>query len=587
MNVQDSTSTSLRTINSALKKLRGDINNIDVSGGVFERDGDNIKLKELDASGENFVFGVDSTTESGYKLVFIGEDSDTGVGAFRVGQFTNGAETAPIGLGSVAMGVNNKAEATYSSVLGGRSNVIDTSGVKSVIGGGNLNKILDSETSVISGGLENDISGGGGSSSIGGGQENKITDSAKATVSGGDKNKISGANLAYIGGGLANEITGSTNTVICGGDQNKISNSGASVICGGNQNDISGNSSKSFIGSGGNNNITNNSDYSFIGSGNSNEITINSEKSFIGSGSSNNITNNSIESFIGSGSGNDISGNSLSSFIGSGSSNNISSSSSDSFIGSGSSNNISSNSDRSFIGSGSSNNISSNSSDSFIGSGSSNNITNNSVSSAIIGGSNNDISGGSVASTILGGNNNDISGNYSIACGQNATVSSSNSFLWTDGTAYDLSGNRTFQVIIGTSGSSSARFTNESGVGVFFNSGSGVWDSTSDRNKKENIVEVNYDEILKSVDNIPIYEYNMINGTKRSIGPMAQDWYEQLDKPMLDTEGTSTYTSSKSGEELLSLGTIDLDGVALGAIKGLLKEIKDLKTRIEILENST
>ena len=84
---------------------------------------------------------------------------------------------------------------------------------------------------------------------------------------------------------------------------------------------------------------------------------------------------------------------------------------------------------------------------------------------------------------------------------------------------------------------------------------SSSWSSLSDRNKKDNIIKLNYINILEKLDKIDIYDYNYKSQDKsvRTMGPMAQEWYEQF----------------KTNKNQLMIEIIDLNGVSLVSIKGL------------------
>ncbi len=100
--------------------------------------------------------------------------------------------------------------------------------------------------------------------------------------------------------------------------------------------------------------------------------------------------------------------------------------------------------------------------------------------------------------------------------------------------------------------------------GVQLRQGSGTWASLSDRDSKENLDEVDYADILHKVVNLPIssWNYRAQGDGVRHIGPMAQDFFEAFDV----------------GTDDRHITTVDADGVALAAIKGL-------HERLEVLES--
>ena len=90
---------------------------------------------------------------------------------------------------------------------------------------------------------------------------------------------------------------------------------------------------------------------------------------------------------------------------------------------------------------------------------------------------------------------------------------------------------------------------------------------SSDRNRKEDIKEVNYREILALVNELPVSTWQYKGQTDRHLGPMAQDFYASFGLGQGDT----------------GIATIDADGVALAAIKGILSEMETMKNEIEAL----
>ena len=208
----------------------------------------------------------------------------------------------------------------------------------------------------------------------------------------------------------------------------------------------------------------------------------------------------------------------------------------------------------------------------------------NSTNSSIIGGVNNTISGIDsfiVASTgcsitssntaIIGsaGNTNITNSSNSVSFGGAITLTNATgSFVFNDSTgALSVTTPYTFTA----KASNGVTFYSDSGatVGVTLASGASSWSSVSDRNKKENIKEINYDEILNNIRNIPIYNYNYIGNNSKNpnnicIGPMAQDWNKQF----------------KHNDAPLTISTQDFDGVQLACIKSLIKKIDELESEI-------
>ena len=86
----------------------------------------------------------------------------------------------------------------------------------------------------------------------------------------------------------------------------------------------------------------------------------------------------------------------------------------------------------------------------------------------------------------------------------------------------------------------------------------------SDRNRKENILEIDYAQILSSVYYMPIYEWQYRGHDRRHIGPMAQDFHAAFGL----------------GEDDTGITNIDANGVAFASIKALYD--KNIKQQSEI-----
>lgn len=108
-------------------------------------------------------------------------------------------------------------------------------------------------------------------------------------------------------------------------------------------------------------------------------------------------------------------------------------------------------------------------------------------------------------------------------------------------------------------------------------SGSGSWSTLSDRNVKDNVAEVDGNEILAQIAAMPISKWNYITQDEsiRHIGPMAQDFYSAFGL----------------GEDNRRISSVDADGIALAAIKELHKvigeqaeELKSKNLKIQSLE---
>jgi hypothetical protein len=171
------------------------------------------------------------------------------------------------------------------------------------------------------------------------------------------------------------------------------------------------------------------------------------------------------------------------------------------------------------------------------------------ASYATVGGGKNNRASGQY-STIPGGYNNIASGIGSFAVGQNTTASHNGAFVWGDGTSSAYSTDTNQFLALASNG---VGFYTSFGSCLFF-SGSN-WTCTSDRNLKENFIEMKPQEILAALVEIPITQWNM-KGQDQSIyhvGPMAQDFYAAF----------------VLGEDDEHINTGDEIGIAYAAIQGL------------------
>jgi hypothetical protein len=197
---------------------------------------------------------------------------------------------------------------------------------------------------------------------------------------------------------------------------------------------------------------------------------------------------------------------------------------------------------------------------------------------AVISGGFNNTNAGEYA-TIPGGANNSVSsaGTYGFAAGDNATVTNTGSFVWSDGTGTLTASTANNSVTFRASGGYRL-FSDTGAAGVQLAPGGGAWTSLSDRNAKKNFQPVDAVAVLEKLAAIPIEQWNYKwekDTDVPNIGPMAQD-FKKAFYPGRDDKGIST---------------LEFDGVELAAIQGLNQkleqketEITDLKARLEKLE---
>ncbi len=366
---------------------------------------------------------------------------------------------------------------------------------------------------------------------------------------------------SFIGGGRENTVNNDYG-VIAGGRLNSISRL-YSFIGGGSNNRVFDDSS--VIVGGRNNFINEYGEYSFIGGGYENYIRSynpSDKNNTIGSGFYNTI-NNSYDAYIGGGSWNRISYGPFST------------------IGGGQKN-MSLEKGTTIAG------------------GRGNHITGEYCT--IGGGWMNLVDGYSYYSTIIGGSGNRVyASNNSVAMGGNARVWHNNSFVWSDSTCtgtelveannklgyhgskrsgggdvsdpFEQDCDHSLNCADVTTDTTAANqfMARARGGFVFYTAsstttgaqlpaGSGAWSSLSDRAAKENITELDGRIVLAKISDMPIstWNYKTQDDNIRHAGPMAQDFYAAFGL----------------GEDERHLSSVDVDGIALAAIKEL-KQQKD------------
>ncbi|MDB4917171.1 MAG: hypothetical protein JWM95_4815 [Gemmatimonadetes bacterium] len=106
-------------------------------------------------------------------------------------------------------------------------------------------------------------------------------------------------------------------------------------------------------------------------------------------------------------------------------------------------------------------------------------------------------------------------------------------------------------------------------TGAYLSTG-GVWTNASDVNRKHLFAPVDGEDVLQKLRALPItsWSYRTDNESVRHVGPTAQDFRAAFGL----------------GQDSVSIGTIDADGVSLIGVKALEKRTADQQARIETLE---
>ena len=162
------------------------------------------------------------------------------------------------------------------------------------------------------------------------------------------------------------------------------------------------------------------------------------------------------------------------------------------------------------------------------------------------------------------------SGTNTFAAGRLAYAVHNGSFVWADQVADTLFSSAVNQFSVRASGGTRIYSNSALTAGVTLAAGASSWSAVSDSALKRNIREVDYQDVLQKVAELPIsqWSYEAQDESIEHIGPMAQDFYRLFGL----------------GEDDKHINTLDPDGIALAAIKALYRENQDFKERLRKLE---
>jgi hypothetical protein len=197
--------------------------------------------------------------------------------------------------------------------------------------------------------------------------------------------------------------------------------------------------------------------------------------------------------------------------------------------------------------------------------------------SSIAGGLASVVIGPSIANGSFGvaiGLQNSASGQFSVAIGKNArTANRQGSVVIGDGCAsfssdsvYPTANN---QFIVRGCGGVKI-FTNQGlTAGVQLASGGSSWSVVSDRNRKENFLAVDGEDLLLRLRAVPVSTWNYLSQDRaiRHMGPMAQDFAAAFGL----------------GESELLINSLDLDGVNLAGVQALAARTDQMRAQMRSL----
>jgi hypothetical protein len=188
------------------------------------------------------------------------------------------------------------------------------------------------------------------------------------------------------------------------------------------------------------------------------------------------------------------------------------------------------------------------------------------------GGANNTAS--ATGATVPGGRQNSAGSDNTFAAGFRAQAAHAGSFVWADSSNFDFFSTANDQFSVRSTGG--ARFVSgidasgNPNAGVVLPASGGAWSSLSDRASKRAIKPASGHKVLRKLSSVPVstWSYRAQDDSIRHIGPMAQDFYRAFGV----------------GEDNKHISSVDADGVAMAAIKGLNRKVERLQRKVASLE---
>jgi trimeric autotransporter adhesin len=156
--------------------------------------------------------------------------------------------------------------------------------------------------------------------------------------------------------------------------------------------------------------------------------------------------------------------------------------------------------------------------------------------------------------------------NYSVAIGHRASTSGrTGAFVISDASTTDSTQATANNQFMSRFAGGYRLFTNSSRtIGVSLAASGNSWASISDRNRKENIVWLDGEDVLRRLRSVPVAPgtTSALETGARNIGPMAQDWHAAF--PL--------------NSDSLTINQADFDGVNLAAIQALERRTTDRRS---------
>jgi hypothetical protein len=185
----------------------------------------------------------------------------------------------------------------------------------------------------------------------------------------------------------------------------------------------------------------------------------------------------------------------------------------------------------------------------------------------VAGGERNTASGAHAA--IPGGISNVASGTGSLAAGVRAKATNDYSFVWGGSPDVDTTSTTNGQFVVRSPGGAKFLTSTNDSFGVQLSANGAGWSSISDSNAKTAVSVIDHRQTLAKLASLPVTEWRYKHDpSRRYIGPMAQDFHAAF----------------ALGSDNKTISTLDTDGVALSAIKGLAEELRAQDEKLEARE---
>lgn len=180
------------------------------------------------------------------------------------------------------------------------------------------------------------------------------------------------------------------------------------------------------------------------------------------------------------------------------------------------------------------------------------------------------------------------SGNASTAIGYAASTNGQGgSFVYGDFSTYPggtlVTSTAPNQFVVRASGGTTFYSSSDLTTGVTLPAGAGAWADVSDRNRKRDFRELDPEETLGRLRQIPVTEWSYTTqGGVRHIGPMAQDFHAAFG---LGTDDLTITGTDLNGVNMLAIqALVDRTDKLRTENAALRDEVAELKRRVERLE---